>query len=197
MVMAPRHDGWFAPLVVIPGETLPMDSLGSHSAGLVVAKRRDMALVIVDMGGGYGGSLSEHLKANGVEVQSFKGAEATARRSRDAKFGFTNSRSAAYWLFREALDPGQPGGSPIALPDDPVLVADLTAPTFEMTPNGLKVEPKEKIMERIGRSTDHGDAVVMAWWAGPKEASHALAWADQRVRKGRPKIVMGRKNVRV
>jgi hypothetical protein len=70
--------------------------------------------------------------------------------------------------FREALDPGQPGGSPIALPPDPKLVADLTAPTFEVTPNGIKAEPKEKVCERLGRSTDRGDAVVMAWFEGPR-----------------------------
>lgn len=193
MMLAPRHDGWFAPLVEVPGKEIPNDYIGPHCAGIVVSHRRDDALVIIDMGGGYGGSTHDHLKANGVEVSQYKGAEGCARRSRDGKMKFTNVRSAAYWNFREALDPAQPGGSPIMLPDDPVLVADLTTPTFEPTPNGIKVEAKEKVCARLGRSTDRGDAVVMSWWAGPKMASHYEIWrADQRVnRKAAPAVNMG------
>jgi hypothetical protein len=60
------------------------------------------------------------------------------------------------------------------------------------------VETKESVCERLGRSTDKGDAVIMAWWAGPKEITNALEWADQRelakLRRpmGRlPKAIMG------
>jgi hypothetical protein len=135
---------------------------------------------VVDLGGGYGASMFEHLKANGVDTIGYKGAEGTTKRSRDAKFRFTNKRSAAYWLFREALDPGQPGGSPISLPMSPRLLSDLAAPTFEMTPNGIKIEPKEDVCDRLGRSTDYGDAVVMAWFEGPRESSAAIEWMEQR-----------------
>lgn len=179
MVLARRYDGWYDRLVEVEGKSIPMDRSGSHCAGIVVSYRRDNALVVVDLGGGYGGPTYEHLKVNEVETNGFRGAEGTRRRSVDGKIRFTNKRGAALWLFREALDPGQPGGSPIALPDDPVLVADLTAPTFEPTPNGIKVETKEKVCERLGRSTDRGDAVVMAWFEGPKETTAALEWIEQ------------------
>lgn len=179
MVLAPRHDGWFAPLVEIPGKQIPMERAGSYCAGIIVSHRRDSALVVLDMGGGYGGPSYEHLKANHVEVKGYKGAEASTRRSRDGKLKFVNKRSAALWVFREALDPGQPGGSPIALPPDPRLVADLTAPTFEPTPQGIKAEPKDKVMERLGRSTDRGDAVVMGWFEGPRWLTDAADWMDR------------------
>jgi hypothetical protein len=91
---------------------------------------------------------------------------------------FTNTRSAALWLFREALDPGQPGGSPIMLPPDPKLVADLTAPTFKPTGHGIDVESKEKVCARLGRSTDRGDAVMMAWFEGPRMLTNAMDWMD-------------------
>jgi len=99
------------------------------------------------------------------------------------------------WIFREVLDPGQPGGSPIRLPNDPLLLADLTAPTFEPTPNGIRVESKEDVCDRLGRSTDDGDAVVMAWFEGPKEITNALDWIDQKQRKRgqQPRVVMGRR----
>jgi hypothetical protein len=200
MTIAIRHDGWFAPLVEVPAKSIPMDRSGAYCGGIVLSYRRDKAIVVVDLGGGYGGPTYEHLAANEIDVRGYKGAESTPRRSRDKMLRFTNKRSAAYWQFREALDPGQPGGSPIALPDDPTLLADLTAPTFDTTPNGLKLEPKEDVAERIGRSPDRGDATVMAWFEGPKEVTHALEWADARQQKAmrgqRPSVVMGRQHAR-
>lgn len=162
-----------------------MERAGAFCAGIVVSHRRDGALVVLDMGGGYGGPMFEHFKANNVEVKAYKGAEGTTRRSRDGKLKFTNKRTAALWAFREALDPGQPGGSPIALPPKPSLVADLTAPTFEVTPQGIKAEPKEKVMERLGRSTNDGDAVVMSWFEGPRWLTDAIDWMDRKEVNGR------------
>lgn len=206
MVQAARYDGWYADLIKTPGREIPKDRQGAHCAGLVIATRRDKALVVVDLGGGYGGPMYEHLKENEVECSGFKGAEGTTRRSRDAKLKFVNKRSAAYWTFREALDPGQPGGSPIRLPNDNRLVAGLTAPTFEVTPQGIKVEPKvtrnEKgkltggVMAKLGFSPDEADAVVMAWFEGPKEITNALEWAEAReARRGKrsthPRVITG------
>ena len=192
MIMAIRHDGWFAPMIEVPAKTIPMDRSGTYCGGLVVSYRRDNALVSVDLGGGYGGSMYEHLKANQIEVYGYKGAEKSNRRSRDGKLHFTNKRTAALWGFREALDPDQPGGSPIALPGDAELMADLTAPTFEPTPNGIKAETKDDVCKRLGRSTNKGDAVIMAWYQGPKEVNSALEWldaAEHRKRVFNPKIV--------
>lgn len=193
MVQAPRYDAWFAPLVKTPGKEVPKDKAGAHAAGLVVKERRDNALIVVDMGGGYGGPLYEHLIANEIETKAYKGAEATTRRSRDGKLKFVNKRSAAYWQFREALDPGQPGGSPIAMQEDNRLLAGLTAPTFEVTPRGIQVEPKVKrnergqvtggVMAKLGFSPDEADAVVMSWFEGPTIATSAMEWMDRAARK--------------
>jgi len=193
MTIAPRWDGWYDNLIEIPGKDIPIDRAGAWCAGQVLTYRNDNALVVVDMGGGYGGPLYERLKENNIEVQGYRGAEGTTRRSRDGKYKFANTRSAALWLFREALDPGQPGGSPIALPPDQRLLADLTAPTFEVRAQGIMAEPKDKIKARLGRSTDRGDAVMMAWFTGPKESNSALEWADRRERQNgrRPRVITG------
>lgn len=180
MVIGGRWDGWFAELIEIAGKSIPMERAGAWCAGQVVSYRQDGAPVTIDLGGGYGSSMYEHLKANGVETHGYKGAEGTTRRSREGKFKFVNKRSAAHWLFREALDPGQPGGSPIVLPPSPRLLSDLTAPTFDVVPNGIKVESKESVCERLGRSTDYGDTVVMCWFEGPRETTAALEWMDER-----------------
>jgi hypothetical protein len=150
---------------------------------LVIAHRRDNAVVIIDMGGGYGGSALDHLKGNlfadwqgQQSVFAYKGAESSNARSADNQLGFVNKRSEIYWKFREALDPSQVGGSPIALPPDPALVADLTAPTFEVTARGYKVETKEDVVAKLGRSPDGGDAVVMSWTEGQKWLTHGQIW---------------------
>lgn len=206
MVQAPRYDGWFAELVKTPAKDIPQAKAGAFAAGLVLSNRRDGALVVVDMGGGYGGPLYEHLKENEIECVAYKGAEGTTRRTADKKLKFTNKRSAAYWIFREALDPGQPGGSPIALPNDRRLLAGLTAPTFEVTPNGIKLEPKVKydekgrvtggVMSKLGFSPDEADAVVMSWFEGARKTTNALEWLDRShaksMRGQRPQVVMGR-----
>lgn len=170
MVIAPRHDGWYAKLIRIEGKEIPPDRPGKHCAGLVVSHRRDNATMVIDMGGGYGGPMYEQLIENfeRKEIVAYKGAESSSARTKEKQLGFWNTRSAALWQFREALDPSQPGGSPIALPPSPTLMADLTAATFEVTPRGIKVESKEDVCARIGRSTDEGDAVIMAWLGGLK-----------------------------
>jgi hypothetical protein len=78
-------------------------------------------------------------------------------------FVFRNDRAAAWWNFRELLDPSR--GSKIALPDDERLMQELTAPGYDHYVGGrLKVEEKDEIRKRIGRSTDRADAVIMAYW---------------------------------
>lgn len=194
MILAPRHDGWFAPIMEVPGKELPPEKAGRMAAGIVVANRRDNATVVIDLGGGFGLSTYEQLKANDIEVKGHKGSEASAKRTKDGGLKFFNKRSEVIWKFREALDPGQPGGSPIMLPPDPKLVADLTAPTIDMEYNGIKVESKEDVCDRLGRSTDRGDAVVMCWSAGATAASNWREWPASKGRRGnRPTTQGGRK----
>lgn len=204
LVIGTRHDGWFSPFIEVPGKEIPKTRIGAFTAGVIISHRRDEAAIIIDMGGGYGGPAYEWLHANQIVAQAYKGAEKTTRRTSDKKLGFVNKRSAAIWGFREALDPGQPGGSPIALPQDSQLVADLTSPTFEVTPHGIAVESKEDVCDRLGRSTDKGDTCVMLWWCGPKATTAALEWigraADTEMgfrSGGRPNVIMGRNHAQM
>ena len=172
-VLAPRYDGWYPQLIVVPGRTTPD---GATVAGLVVQHRYDNALVVVDLGGGWGGNAAIRLSANGVEVADYMGVKASKARTENKKHPFTNVRSEAYWRFREALDPSQPQGSSIALPKDSILVADLCAPKYKITSNGIMITPKTDVKDLLGRSPDRGDAVVMAWWAGVKQHNKLEGW---------------------
>ncbi len=187
-VVAWRHDGWFARVVTIPGKDTPD---GKSAAGYVVRYRQDNAPVVVDLGGGWGGDCYGHLKANGVEAYGWLGVKPSNARTADRKLGFFNQRSEAIWKFREALDPSQPGGSPVFLPPDSVLLADLCAPKYEVGTRGIKVESKEDVVKRLGRSPDRGDAVVMCYSTGIKAANIKggfEAYSRNRV----PQVIMGR-----
>ena len=166
-VIAPRFGTWYAPLVVRPGIETPRPS---DVAALIVANRRNNAAVIVDMGGGYGGGVRERLEENGIKVRAFNGANESWERTADKQLEFRNKRAEAHWRFREALDPDQVGGSKIMLPPDPQLLADLTSVRWFMSSGGIQIESKEDIKkpDRLGRSPDKGDAVVMAWSEGEK-----------------------------
>lgn len=167
-VLSPRHGPWYAPLIKRPGI---ITSKPSDVAGLVVTVRRNNAAVVVDMGGGFGGGVKERLNENDISVRPFIGASESSEFTKDKQLRFFNKRAEAMWRFREALDPDQLGGSKIALPPDPNLFADLTAPRWKLTTRGIQIESKEELKkpERLGRSPDDGDAVIMAWSEGEKE----------------------------
>lgn len=188
MVIARRNDWWFNELIEIPGKNLPPEAMGRFATGVIVSNRRDGALIVLDMGGGYGGAIFERLVENKMEVLQFKGTEGTPARTKNREYGFYNLRSCALWKFREALDPDQEGGSPIALPPDQVLLADLTSPTFDIGTRGVQVERKEDLVKRLGRSTNRGDAVVMSWFGG----GSLLAGHKMPTRNVRPQVITNR-----
>lgn len=195
MIIAMRHDGWFAPLIRVPAKDIPIERAGAYCAGIVISYRRDEATVVVDLGGGYGSSMYEQLHSNSVQAVGYKGAAEGTGKTLCGKFRFNNARSAAMWKFREALDPGQPGGSRIMLPPSTTLLADLTAPTYEPDSKQIIVESKKKVCERLGRSTDEGDAVVMAWSKGLAQVNLQGGFAGYNARR-RPSVAMGRQDIR-
>lgn len=155
-----RHGDWFSEVSSLQGaETKD----GSISAATIIQYRRDNSAVIVDTGGGYGGAVTLRLKDNGIPFTAFNGATRTGAKTIDRTLAFVNLRAEAWWRMREALDPDREGGSVIQLPPDPELRADLTAPVYTVEQRGIQLEKKEKLRERLGRSPDAGDAVVMCW----------------------------------
>lgn len=189
-VVVERHDSWFSEAYKKNGKDTPD---GPSVAGMVMARRRDGAKPIVDVGGGWGAEAYAHLEKNDIECIAYMGVKTTNLRTADGVHPFWNVRSAAIWRMRELLDPSQPGGSPCALPPSRMLLADLTAPIFEITPRGIKVESKEDVCARLGRSTDEGDATVMANWGGARMASHYQQWKQ---RMSPPVVVMSRQTAR-
>ena len=166
-VLSPRHGVWFAPLRTFRGVETPN---GPTLAAQIFVAMRDNCIVVVDCGGGHGGSAYDHLRHQLAEdkVIGFIGAEASQARTADGRLGFGNKRAEVWWKFREALDPET--GASVALPPDPALVADLSAPRWRVIGRAgggvIQVELKTDIIKRLGRSPDRGDAVVMSWAYG-------------------------------
>lgn len=155
----------------------------SEMAAAVVVHRRANAPVIVDVGGGYGGDVTARMKENGINYQAFNGANrSTAIGANNMRF--VNDRAAAWWAAREELNPDREGGSVVALPDDPELLADLATPTFEVKTNGIQIEGKDDIKARLGRSPGKGDVVVMCLAPGNKAVKRQLNG-----RRAPPKVI--------
>ena len=184
MELASRYGGWYAEMVSAQGEET---ADGSTSAATVTKHRRDACPVIVDVGGGYGGSVTLRLKDNGIIAVGFNGGKASTAKTLDGQLDFANKRAEVYWRMREALDPDQEGGSVIALPPDPELRADLAAPTWTLTARGILIESKLDLRARLGRSPGKGDAVCMAL----SEGSRAVMRARHATPGHRPQVQMG------
>lgn len=158
-VIASMYGTYVAPLEKYPGISTPD---GPTVAALVVRDSPPACPVGVDVIG-IGASAYDSLRAyESVTARAVNFAAGTDATDRSGKIKMRNVRAEAYWKFREALDPAH--GDNVALPDDPELLADLCAPKWKITPSGIQLESKEDISERIGRSPDCGDAVVIGWW---------------------------------
>lgn len=191
-ILAPRYLGWYAPLEVVKDVT---STEGREIAAAIFKTRRNGCPVVIDMGGGFGGAPALLMSENDVPVVRFNGAEASSGQARDgSRLRFVNRRAEAWWRFREALDPSQEGGSIVQLPADPELRADLASPQFEVTSRGLKIESKDDIRDRLGRSPDRGDAVVMAWAEGEKALAAGLVGKTRGWQ--RPPTIVGHANIK-
>jgi hypothetical protein len=148
---------------------------GSKSAALIVGERRDEAPVHVDVVG-VGTSTYDFLCANSIHAVPFNGATTAHGTDRSGLLKFVNRRAESYWRLREALDPA--GDEPLALPPDPQLLSDLTAPRWVLGKSGIQIESKQDIIKRLGRSPDRGDAVVLANITTPKRKMVLGSYAD-------------------
>jgi hypothetical protein len=164
---------WLAPLLRYPGKATPD---GPSVAALLLGYIQSKIRIAIDVIG-IGSSAYDTAKSNGAKIMPVNNGagapDGATDRSKTMKF--RNVRAAAYWKFREALDPEH--GENLALPPDPELVADLCSAKYSLSAGGILIEPKEDIKERIGRSPDSADAVVLAHygiWAAPKPPPTAI-----------------------
>lgn len=136
---------------------------------------------------GIGAGVVDKLKRKGYRVKAFNAQARTNATDRTGEWGFATLRSAAMWNLRELLDPAN--GEEIAFPDDDDLAADLVAPKWSEAIGGkIQVESKDDIKKRTRRSTDRGDAIMIAFWypsgAYDETDEGAVPWTDKNVDGG-------------
>jgi hypothetical protein len=163
-ILARRHDMWFDEALVYPGSATPD---GPTVAGLTIAAKRNDAVIHIDVIG-VGSAPYDFLNDAGQQVVGVNVSEAATSTDKSGRLRFRNQRSELWWKMREALDPANNTG--IALPPDPRLLADLCAPTWELSGSTVQVASREQIMAKIGRSPDHGSAYVLALLDTPKRS---------------------------
>src|ERR1039458_7715651 len=93
---------------------------------------------------GIGSGVVDRLREMGARVLAFNASRGTKLKDSTREFGMANVRSAAWWTLRSALDPS--GDPDICLPDDEMLLGDLSAPHWAVTSSGrIQVEGKDEI----------------------------------------------------
>jgi hypothetical protein len=180
-VFQPRKGNWFGEQEVFSKQDTEVtaDKLMNR-----LNKQTDFAAVDVI---GIGAGVVDKLKRNKYRCHAFNAAARTDATDMTGNWQFQTMRSAAYWHVREILDPSNDFNVMIA-PNDQ-LTADLTAPRWtEKIGAKIYVEAKDDIKKRIGRSTDRGDAFVIAAWysAGVIDESEpgTYSWTEQDVDGG-------------
>lgn len=109
---------------------------------------------------GIGAGVVDTMRDNGIDVEAFNASKSATGTDFNGLLEFANRRAEAWWALRDALDPKN--GFELALPPDDELLGDLTSPRYRRLPTGkIRVEEKDEVKKRLGRSPDRGDAVVM------------------------------------
>ena len=189
MVVMPRYENWFAKPLTIAGAHVP-DAPTALRHIVPIVSSQGSATINVDVIG-VGSSVYDLGLMQGLDMEAINAAEASGERDRSGTLRLANKRAELWWRMREALDPAS--GLNLALPPDPKLSADLKAPRWDLRAGGIQIESKDSIRERIGRSTNQGDAAVMALHE-PKRALSAARVAGAMVR-GEPVIPEDAKRV--
>jgi hypothetical protein len=141
-----------------------VSKLSMTSLAGLVESIADGRYLHIETDGGLGASLYDILKADGVpNLRPITVGGGTNFKDRAKELVFANLRAAMWWNLREMLDPST--GVEVCLPPIDLLISDLSTPTWEITRNAtVLLESKESIAKKIGRSTDYGDAVCLAFW---------------------------------
>jgi len=161
-VIARRYGAYFDEPLVYPGNQTPD---GPKVAGLVISALRDRAPIHIDVIG-VGSSPYDFLNVNRQHVIGVNVAEKSLALDKSGRLAFFNLRSELWWRMREALDPAN--NEAVSLPPDNRLRSDLCAPVWSLQGSSIKVEGREDIIKRIGRSPDFASAYVLALIDTPK-----------------------------
>lgn len=157
-VIGSLFGNWVAPLEKFPGKDTPD---GIAVADLIQSRLSGTAVAFIDVIA-VGTSPYDILRIRKQRVYGVNFSKASTAKDKTRTLEFSNLRAEVYWRAREMLDPQSDWN--IALPPDRELLVELAAPRYSADGRKVKIEAKDEIKARIGRSPDKGDAVVMLLW---------------------------------
>lgn len=158
-----RHGYWFSEPIVYEGRECKD---GRTVAGFIVAAQSGDAVIHLDLFG-VGAQPYGELMRLGIQVIGCDVGQ-PARGMSLANMTFFNWRSELWWRLREALDPTHARVTGLSLPPNRKLLADLAAPKWQLSGRTIKVEGRDEIVKRLGRSPDYGSAMCLAMIDTPK-----------------------------
>lgn len=127
---------------------------------LAIERARELKIspsdIIVDVVG-VGGGVVDTMRSNRFQPVSFIGG--AKAESSPSFFTFSNKRAEAYWFLREALRKAD-----IDIVQNEKLKKDLLSIRYSVTEKEIKIESKDAIKKRLGKSPDYADALSMAMW---------------------------------
>jgi hypothetical protein len=146
---------------------------------------RTKPLAVIDAIG-VGTGVVDRLREQGIKVDAFMGSSKAKYHDKTGELTFLNRRAESWWNLRDLLNPAFDTPS-IAIPTaefSPTLTGDLIAPKWDQTSTGaIKIEDKDDIRKRLGRSPDEGDAVTMAYNARLDRGTDILDAAPKSLEK--------------
>lgn len=163
-VIGTRHGNVLSRIIVEPAlDTMAATGKIVELLNLHPAKSgRDKPTAVPDAIG-IGTGVVDRLREQGYRVDAFMGSQKALRKDKTGEITFLNRRAEAWWGLRDLLNPAFDTPA-IAIPDDPMLIGDLLAPHWDQTSTGhIKIEEKDDVRKRLGRSPDRGDMVCQAF----------------------------------
>jgi len=157
--IAPRAGSYFFEVLSYPGVGVPDAPACVALVEEVLEDSYQDVQINLDVIG-VGAGVYDLLVGLGYTASPVNFSSKASGSDKTGRLRFRNVRAEAYWKMREDLDPTS--GKDLALPPGDELLADLVAPTWDMSARGIVVEPKKNVRKKLGRSPGQGDAVVLA-----------------------------------
>jgi hypothetical protein len=150
-----RYGGYVERLIVWSG----VDTIQTGDRAIAEYKGRRVSRCNVD-GTGLGSGVAPYMMREGCSANSVKVAEKPTEKTDLGEFKIL--RDQLWWSCREWLrtDPGA------MLPDDELLIEELTCPTYEVQGGKIRIMKKETMRELLKRSPDRADALCLTFAEG-------------------------------
>lgn len=160
---------------------------GMHVVGLVLQAIRETGATAVKadvIGIGYGlvARLRE-LGENGVHSAKIVPVNVSEKAIEETRF--MRQRSEIWWMGRQLAEDRRWDLSGLEERDRERLISQLVAPHYKLDSSGrVQVETKDDTRERINRSPDDADALLLAFYNPPGNQPSAMDWLKQAKRAG-------------